>query len=109
MSEKLNEVNIIQSIKKSNELVKDGEIKVLHVYDIKNTESYGAIVEVDPKTFNTLMQDGKVIIGLNNCKVTEYLNVIRCYKCCGYMHKSNVCRNKRACLRCGGEHEVREC
>lgn len=109
MSEKLTEDDIIQSIVKSNELLKDTEMKVLHVYDIKNTESYGAVLEVDPKTFNILMQNEEVIIGWNSCKVTECLNVLRCYKCCGYKHKANVCRNKKACLRCGGEHEVKEC
>lgn len=43
------------------------------------------------------------------CNVYEYVNVMRCFRCCGYNHKSSVCRNKMACLRCGGKHKIKEC
>lgn len=109
MSQKLSGDEIIKSLKRNNEFLKGAEMKVLHTYDIKINESYGAIMEVEPKTFNQLMKVGDVVIEMNKCDVTECLNVLRCYKCCGYNHKSNVCKNRKACLRCGDEHEIKDC
>lgn len=109
MSRKLSGDEIIECMKRDNEFLKEADMKVLYVYDIKNTESYGTIMEVDPKTFKQLMKEGNVAIGMNKCNVTECLNVLRCYKCCSYNHKANVCLHKIACLRCGGEHLMKDC
>lgn len=109
MSEKKRDVDIIESVKQLSELTKDADIKVLHVFKVTYNETYGAIIELDSKSFNVLMTKKKIIIGSNLCDVTESLSVLRCYKCCGYNHKSNTCMNKRACLRCGGEHIIKEC
>lgn len=109
MSDKLTDVDILLKLKQQNEFLKVAEMKVLHTYEIKNNETFGAIIEVDPKTFNVLITAGEVSIGMNTCKITECINVLRCYKCCGYNHKANLCKNKKACLRCGGEHELKEC
>lgn len=108
MSRKLNGHEIIECMKRDNEFLKEADMKVLYVYDIKNTESYGTIIEVDPKTFKQLMKEGNVAIEMNKCNVTECLNVLRCYKCCGYNHKANVCVYKTGCLRCGGEHQMKD-
>lgn len=109
MSVKHSEENIIACMRNQNELLRDADMKVLRVFDIKYNESYGAIIEVEPKAFNIILSEKVIVIGMNTCDVTECISVLRCYKCCGYNHKSNVCRNKKACLRCGGEHEIREC
>ncbi len=109
MSEKQTNVDIIASIKKHNESMKDADVKVLHVFEVKHNETYGAIIELDSRSFNALMTKNKVVIGPDICNITESVSVLRCYNCCGYNHKSNICKNKKACLRCGGEHVVREC
>lgn len=33
----------------------------------------------------------------------------RCFKCNGFNHKSTECKNKQACLKCGEDHNVKEC
>lgn len=109
MSEKYSDVNIIMSMKRQNEFLKDSDMKVLHIFELNYIESYGAIIEVDPNTFKKLMMEKTVRIGTNTCPVTETLNVLRCFKCCGYNHKANMCKNKKACLRCGEEHIIRDC
>jgi hypothetical protein len=109
LSVKKNDTDIIECMKKQNECIKDAELKVLHVFEVKYNETYGAIIESDPKSFNILMEKKTIVIGMDACNVTESLSVLRCYKCCGYNHKSNTCKNKKACLRCGGEHEIKEC
>lgn len=109
MSERLRDVQLISSIKESNEFTRDSDMKVLHVYEVKYNETFGAIVEVDVKTFDHCMKAKKIFVGRDVCNVTESVNVLRCYKCCGYNHKSNICKNQKACLRCGGQHEMKEC
>ncbi len=109
ISEKMKDDQLISSIKESNEFGKDSEMKVLHVYEVKYNETFGAIIEVDVKTFNHCIRAKKISVGRDVCNVTESVNVLRCYKCCGYNHKSNICRNQKACLRCGGQHEMKEC
>lgn len=77
MSEKQSGVNIIASVKKQNELFKDSDMKVLHVYEIKYNETFGAIIEVDPKTFNIFMREKKVIVGMDWYVTSQ--KVLVCY------------------------------
>lgn len=109
MSEKRCDDEIIESIKKQNELMKDAYVKVLHVFEVRYNETFGAIVELDPKSFNIVSTKKTVSIGSDVCNVTECVSVLRCYKCCGYNHKANTCNNRKACLRCGGEHISKDC
>ncbi|KAK9871610.1 hypothetical protein WA026_012989 [Henosepilachna vigintioctopunctata] len=41
--------------------------------------------------------------------VTDNYNIVICYKCAGYNHFSNDCRNDRACFKCAGGHDTGEC
>jgi len=57
MSEKFNDTQIVDSIKQQNDMFENSDLKVIcvvytSVYDIKNMESNGAIIEMDSKTFN---------------------------------------------------------
>lgn len=109
MSKKWTETDIIENIKKQYETIKDVDMKVLHLFEVKYNETYGAIVEVDAKSFDVLLSRKRVFIGTDICNVTESVGVLRCFKCCGYNHKAATCTNKTACLRCGGEHLIKEC
>lgn len=109
MSEKHSGEDIIARIKNQNEWVKQADMKVLQVFEVKYNETYGAIIEIDPKSFNVIVKEKTIMIGMDVCNVTESLSVLRCYRCCGYLHKANICKNKKACLRCGGVHEMKEC
>lgn len=76
MSEKLTESEIIESIKEKNVQYANSDMKVICVYEIKYMDSYGAIIEVDTKTYNEMMKQEKVNIRLNVCKVVECVNVL---------------------------------
>ncbi len=47
-----------------------------------NMDSYGTIIEVDTKIFNVMIEQ-------------ESVNVLRCFNCCGYNHKSTACKNRQ--------------
>lgn len=63
MSERLRDVEIASRIKDSNEFAKDSDMKVLHVYELKYNETFGAIIEVDVKSFDQFMRVKKISVG----------------------------------------------
>lgn len=84
--------------------------KVIHMFEVKQKNKFGAKAEVDPVTYRKLMESNKVCIGWDNCWVNEELNIRRCYKCWHFNHTAAVCRSKTPrCPACGGEHPQSEC
>lgn len=109
INDEINNEQLIDCIKTQNEDLKDGFISVIKIFANKKRNNFGAIIEVDCKTYNTMLKYGKISIGWNKSRVEEYTNVKRCFKCCGYNHKSSTCRNKMACLKCGKQHKLVDC
>lgn len=84
--------------------------KVVHMFEIKKKNKFGAKVEVDPITYKSLIASTKVCIGWENCWVNEELNIRRCFKCWHFNHTAAVCRAKEArCPVCGGAHAQSDC
>ena len=67
------------------------------------------MVEVDTDTYNSLMTARKVSIGWDKCSVYEAFNVLRCFKCGEFGHKSTECKNEETCSKCKGSHRTSEC
>lgn len=109
ISDNISNDMLIDCIRKQNEKVKDGDFKVLKFYENKHHKNYGAILETDCDSFNKIINMKKIKIGWDICNVFEDIEVKRCYKCLGYNHKSNVCKNKQACNICSGEHKSDVC
>lgn len=109
IGENLDDDVLIQTIKSQNEYMEKSNIKVLTKFDCKKNNGYGAIIEIENECYNQIMRGEKLKIGWCVCKVFECIDVRRCFKCCGYNHKSSVCKNRIACLKCGGEHIMKDC
>lgn len=107
MSEEMSNDGIVELIQ--SQILMESRIKVLSVYENRRHKNYGAIVEVDPVTFEKAMDKGKLFIGWDVCKITEYINVKRCFNCCGFNHAAKNCKRKKACLKCGGQHILKDC
>ncbi|XP_062699458.1 uncharacterized protein LOC134284518 [Aedes albopictus] len=76
----------------------------------KNSENeYSLICEVDAKTFELVMRKGKLNIDFERCRVMESVNLFRCFKCCGFGHKSTECKNNLHCAKCAKSHDVKDC
>lgn len=56
-----------------------------------------------------MVKKGRINIDWDECKVYQYIQVKRCYKCLGFNHTAKTCKNKLACSKCASEHNVREC
>lgn len=62
-------------------------------------------LEVDGSLFKRMIDAGRVNIGWDTCFVYEALDVMRCFKCCGYHHLAKSCKNSKLCAKCGQAHE----
>ncbi len=109
MKKRLSEENLIESIKEQNQNLINCDIKVIKVFENRIYKDIGAIIEIDNESFEKVMVDRKILIGWDTCIIDEYVNINRCFKCCGFNHKSTVCKNKQACIKCGDEHKIEVC
>lgn len=99
-------------IKTQNEFVPDeAEIKVFKMFErkIDGKISYSAIIETTAKVYEDIIIGEKLSIGVNRCNVFENIYISRYNKCLGFNHMASVCTKKLACLKCNGEHQVKDC
>ena len=65
----------------------------------------------DVTTINRLSNEG-IKIEYMRYKVEKYIrpiHVIQCHQCNQFGHKLEQCTNKQSCLRCSGDHTIKEC
>lgn len=82
--------------------------KIITTIKTKNGSSF-AILEVDPQTRNTLLQEGKINIGWRRYSVFDHIHLSQCFNCGGFNHRSRDCTRKKVCLKCSGSHTEIEC
>jgi hypothetical protein len=111
MSDDLQKTEIDEKLRKYNPSLRDLEFKTVYKYENKkkNFYKYNAIIESDIDTFKKLVALKTVTIGFDICVIVPDYDIMRCFKCCGYNHKSENCKSKLACWRCGGQHKYDEC
>lgn len=104
-----NMVNIKKSKQNNQKEINQQSYAVRVQSKNKTNMHYTAFVELDPLSYNILMQVGKIRIGWDYCKIFEELNLNRCFKCNGYGHNSKKCRNQLSCAICADSHESNGC
>jgi len=52
-----------------------------------------------------MLEEGKVKIGWNIYRVQNYIEILKCFKCCGYYHFARNCKKDVAC----NKHAFKEC
>lgn len=112
LSKQYDEVDFVKVFKEQNQhiLPTNCHFKVEHMFANKANTLFGAKLEVDANSFNSLLEAGKVNIGWSSCYVSEDLNIRRCYKCWGFNHTAAKCRSEvNRCSKCGGDHQFKEC
>lgn len=99
-----------EKIEEQNELMKNSiQGKIVHKSVYGKDQRSTIIAEVDAKTYEVMLEEGKVKIGWNICTVQEYIGILRSYKCSGYYHFAKECKNNLTCGNCAGEHATKEC
>lgn len=96
-------------IKTQNTGLENADIKVIKVFENKQKNGFNCIIQVDGETFKKLMSDKRIFIGWDRCRIIECVDILRCYNCSGFQHKSSECKRVKACPRCSENHDVKEC
>lgn len=105
------EKTFIEKISIQNELNIDKDkfrMKIIKKIRMRN-QTNAIILEVDQFTHKVLIEKQRMKIGWKNCRVYDYVSVVRCYKCWGYSHFATECKNETICKRCAGNHKYTEC
>ena len=50
-----------------------------------------------------------MLVGYQNCKVYDVINIRPCFKCGRFGHNGKKCKNDPACLKCAGKHLTDKC
>lgn len=100
---------IVNFIKTQNDGLENAEIKVIKVFENKHRRGYNCILQVDGETFKKLMNERKIFIGWDRCTIVECVDLLRCYNCSGFQHKSVECKRAKACPRCAENHDLKDC
>ena len=101
--------DLIDALKNQNSSLENSEIKIIKQYETKNKGNFNAIIETDYETYVNLLNEKKIKVGWDICKVFEGNTVLQCFKCKGYGHKATQCRNEETCSRCHGNHKTSDC
>lgn len=102
---------IVTELKKHNPSINDMDIRVIAVI-ARNYRSHSyndIVVEVNGDAYKQLMEMQKLELPWRECRVVDHLHVIRCYKCCGFSHKSSECTKTQVCSQCSGAHKFADC
>lgn len=108
---KEDEAVFIEKISIQNELNTEKDtfkMKIIKIITARNQE-ITMILEVDQYTHKYLVERQRMKVGWNNCRVYDYVSVVRCYKCWGYNHFAAECKGETTCKGCAGNHEYMEC
>lgn len=103
--------NLVETIKSQNDHIfgSSSTINVVHTFPLRNRVSYGFKMEIDSVSFGKLMQETKLRIGWDICRVYEEFDVIRCFNCSQLGHKSKDCTSDAVCPKCSGPHKIETC
>lgn len=102
---------IVTELKKHNDQIINMDMRLVTVIPrkIRSIQTNEAVLEVDCESFNKLLELSILSLPWRECKVFEHLHVKRCYKCCGFFHKSTECSQSQNCSRCAGNHKHSDC
>lgn len=111
ISEKIEEDDLIDEIKKMNGDLKDIEMKVITlIKKTKKAYSYRELViEVNGDAYKKLLKKGVIFLDWRKCRILEHLHIQRCFKCCGFNHISTECKSEQRCSKCAGVHKFDNC
>lgn len=76
----------------------------------QNRVYYTLYIKTDLRTFDTIMNWGKLNIMWDRVKCYEHVNDYRCFKCCKFGHKADDCEQElHTCPKCSGSHKINDC
>lgn len=111
MSDQFSSDVFIDLLKSQNEDIEINEVNVVNMYQNPRFtyNKFSVVIEVDVDTYNCLLCAKQVNVGFDLCSVIPAINVLRCFKCGEFGHKSMDCSNCETCSRCSQHHKTSDC
>ncbi|KAK5646388.1 hypothetical protein RI129_004852 [Pyrocoelia pectoralis] len=80
------------------------QFKIVHMFASKIRNNI-IIAECTPAVRQRLLHQGRIYIQFESCRVLDYIQVTRCFKCQGYGHPAKYCTaTADTCSLCAGPH-----
>lgn len=87
------DLELLKEMRALNYLDENDTISIKYTRKSKYSDRYIIYIETKGDTFRKLV-DKDISLGWDRCKVREDLNIMICFKCCGYGHKKEDCKKK---------------
>lgn len=106
---------LIKELKQKNPFIENDAIEIIKREQVKRNGQnlkgcFNIVLQLDGVAYNKVMENGKLYLGWNVCRVVDNIYIRRCYKCLGFNHNGAECRNKAVCGNCGSEdHQKKDC
>lgn len=109
MSTLIDKTTLAEKLKSQNSFLQSSTISVIKVQQSTKSKYFNAVVELDSQSYKKALQLKKLFIDWDRCFVYENVYVVQCYKCCGYNHKTDNCKNDQSCSKCAQQHLFKAC
>ena len=111
MTFKYSENELISKLNKQNNILENSKIEIIKIFETKrnNGTIYNAKLKINNESYIKVISAQKLNVGGEKCRVFDGTQIIQCFKCKGFNHKSIDCRNEITCLKCHGNHNTKQC
>lgn len=97
-------------IREQNEWVEVGDkLEITYVKKREEGSATTVFARCSPTLFNKMMRFKRVCMDWERCVIYEDLTIMRCFCCQGFNHKRAICKGRKTCKNCAGEHDVSTC
>lgn len=100
---------IINNIIVLNTFTKIEKTDIKFVTKLDYVNNTNLVIEVTSILRNALLKEGFVFIGWKKSPIFDHVRVLKCFKCCSFGHKANVCKCELICPNCTRNHKLKEC
>lgn len=99
-----------RTIKAQNQVLENADITILNIEQSrKGNGEYCATMEIDNESFQKVILLRRINVGWERCLIFKSIDLVRCFKCCGYNHLSFRCFHSQKCSKCAGDHRFKDC
>ncbi|GBM60790.1 hypothetical protein AVEN_125453-1 [Araneus ventricosus] len=110
VDEAVSKEDFIGTLANQNEGLREQDFPSCFKLKSKQSGKCHWVIEVQPKTFHSLLRRKKVFFEWNRLSLREFIRPTRCYKCNRFGHISTNCQQAESCPQCGEEgHKKAEC
>lgn len=99
---------LLDELKTLGYLDENDTLNIKYTRQSKHTKKFIIYMECNGKCFKKLVNQ-EVYLGWDKCVIKEDYNILVCYKCYSYGHKTVQCNKNQICSFCAGNHIFWKC